>query len=30
VPRRGGTVRVSIDASHALVFDADGQGERVL
>jgi multiple sugar transport system ATP-binding protein len=30
VPRRGGTVRVSIDASHALVFDADGQGERVI
>jgi multiple sugar transport system ATP-binding protein len=28
-PRRGDQVGVSIDAAHALVFDAEGEGERV-
>ncbi len=28
-PRRGDAVRVSIDAEHAMVFDAEGDGERV-
>ena len=28
-PRRGDAVRVAIDAARAIVFDADGEGERV-
>jgi multiple sugar transport system ATP-binding protein len=27
--RRGDSVRVKVDAAHAMVFDADGEGERV-